>query len=68
MRPLFVDFPDDARSWAVEDEFLLARSASTRRWIGSRSSCVPVLMSRWPDERRWNPGGARLTGTIRPDR
>jgi alpha-D-xyloside xylohydrolase len=23
MRPLFVDFPDDARSWAVEDEFLL---------------------------------------------
>ena len=23
IRPLFVDFPDDPRSWAVEDEFLL---------------------------------------------
>ena len=47
MRPLFLVFPDDFRSWYVEDQFLL----------GADLLVAPVLMAYARDRRVYLPGG-----------
>ena len=51
MRPLFVDFPDDERAWAVEDEFL----------FGPDVLVAPVLDAGARGRQVYLPAGARWT-------
>ncbi len=51
MRPLFVDYPDDARAWEVEDQFLL----------GPDVLVAPVLEAGARSRRVYLPEGARWT-------
>jgi alpha-D-xyloside xylohydrolase len=48
MRPLFVDFPDDAAAWDVEDEFML----------GPDLLVAPVLEAGAREREVWLPAGA----------
>ena len=47
MRPLFVDFPDDATAWTVEDQFML----------GPDLLVAPVLEARATTRELWLPTG-----------
>jgi alpha-D-xyloside xylohydrolase len=66
MRPLFVDFPADAASWEVEDEFLLGGdllvAPVTEEGARHREVYLPAG-ARWRDA--WTgtacPGGSRVT-------
>ena len=51
MRPLFVDFPDDARSWSVEDEFLLGPDILVAPVLdaGARGRDVYLPPGSWSD-------------------
>ena len=51
MRPLFVDFPGDARSWAVEDEFLLGPDILVAPILdaGARGRDVYLPPGSWSD-------------------
>jgi alpha-D-xyloside xylohydrolase len=51
MRPLFVDFPDDERAWAVDDQFL----------FGSDVLVAPVLEPGARGREVYLPAGARWT-------
>jgi alpha-D-xyloside xylohydrolase len=51
MRPLFVDFPDDERAWAVEDQFM----------FGSDVLVAPVLEPGARGREVYLPAGARWT-------
>ena len=51
MRPLFVDFPGDARSWAVEDEFLLGPDLLVAPVLDAGARCRNVYLppGSWSD-------------------
>ncbi|MEA2026099.1 MAG: glycoside hydrolase family 31 protein, partial [Chloroflexota bacterium] len=51
MRPLFVDWPDDAMSWMVEDEFLLGPDVLVAPVVelGARNREVYLPPGRWVD-------------------
>lgn len=51
MRPLFVDFPDDSRSWDVEDEYL----------FGSDILVAPILQPKAVSRSVYLPKGATWT-------
>jgi alpha-D-xyloside xylohydrolase len=51
MRPLFVDFPDDARAWEVEDQFM----------FGTDVLVAPVLEAGAREREVYLPSGARWT-------
>jgi alpha-D-xyloside xylohydrolase len=51
MRPLFIDFEDDARAWAVEDQFM----------FGSDVLVAPVLEAGARRREVYLPAGARWT-------
>jgi len=65
MRPLFVDFPDDAAAWSIDDQFLLGPdilvAPVTEPGAVSRSVYLPVGTD-WIDA--WSgqphPGGSTL--------
>jgi len=66
MRPLFVDFPDDAESWAVDDEFLFGPdilvAPVTSPGATSRAVYLPPGR-RWVDvrSREIHEGGVTVT-------
>jgi alpha-D-xyloside xylohydrolase len=51
MRPAFVDFPDDPRSWAAEDTFM----------FGPSLLVAPVTHYRARDRQVYLPAGSRWT-------
>ncbi|HET6502254.1 MAG TPA: TIM-barrel domain-containing protein [Amycolatopsis sp.] len=66
MRPLFLDFPDDARAWDVEDQFLLGPDLLVAPVLFPGSAARDVYLpagSDWVDGRTGavHPGGGTVT-------
>ena len=63
MRPLFVDFPDDARAWEIADQFLfgdrLLVAPITGAGVTAREVYLPISSRPWLDVRDGapHPGG-----------
>jgi alpha-D-xyloside xylohydrolase len=73
MRPLFVDFPADARTWQVDDQFLLGPDLLVAPVLEAGATARPVYLPEgacWTDaatgER--HPGGMRVEASAPPDR
>jgi alpha-D-xyloside xylohydrolase len=64
MRPLFVDHPEDAASWTVEDEFLLGPDVLVAPIVelGVRGRSLYLPPGRWVDA--WSRGGHDGPATI----
>ncbi len=63
MRPLFVDFPDDPESWAIEDEFLLGPDLLVAPILSAGLRQRPVYL---PPGSGPTPGRATPTQARRP--
>ncbi|WP_329310655.1 glycoside hydrolase family 31 protein [Streptomyces sp. NBC_01262] len=71
MRPLFFGFPDDARAWDVEDQFLLGPDVLVAPVTEAGSRARPVYLpgrARWTDTATGevHRGGVELAGVPAP--